>query len=235
MTSKAREKFYDLYALLQGHELPSRQGEVLDEPVKSKKDKKKRKKNLKTKEESKENEEIPDALSRVLEEFYEQSENLKVLKIGKDTIELKHEKDVHLDELAKKKDMEKSEKKGKKDKKDKKDRKDKKTKKEKKGKKNKNPMQHFEELCKEYTAKTGGNVEGFETQAEAPVEQKENLQSKEDKKVKFNLKMNSTRVFDQKHIIDSGSLTQIGTPARGILKRRPVAKSSGPTKKQKLQ
>ncbi|OMJ82797.1 hypothetical protein SteCoe_16394 [Stentor coeruleus] len=226
MTSKAREKFYDLYALLKGHELPSRQGEVAEDPVKSKKDKQKHKKNLKTKGESKDNEEIPDALNRVLEEFYEQSENLKVLKIGKDTIELKHEKDVHLDELAKKKHKEKSEKNGKKVKNDKK------VKNEKKSKKAKNPKHHFEEQNKEHTEKS---VEISNSQVEVPISQKKSLQIKEDKKVKFNLKMNSTKVFDKKNIINSGSLTQVVNPARGILKRRPATKSSGPTKKRKLQ
>lgn len=197
MSSRAREKFYDLYAVLQGEEVPNR--ELVIEGKKKKKIKKKLSEEVV--------EEVPEALEKVMKEFYHGSPQKKAPKhIGKDVLELKHERDLAVlnSQVKKKKQKKKS-------------------------------KLQFEQLSKEFTSMTGEKVEGMRITPMKPHKKstftETELPSK--RNVEFNLKMNTTQLFDKKNIISTLPLPKSPAPAKGILKEKYLKKKQNLKKRQK--
>ena len=205
MTAKAREKFYDLYAVLQGENIPDRNLAETEMTLTQKKKKRK------TDKKEKILKNIPDALDKVLKEFYEEGENPeekkeKVTKIGKDSLELKHENDTM--EIGKKK-------------------------------KKKREKKQFEDLCKEFVAVTGDEVEGFNL-ATTPMkkkkkEKKDNSPDLPKKRtVEFNLKLNSTQLYDKKNrVSNSSDFSPSAKPVKGILKSKNLKPDKSSKNKNK--
>lgn len=226
MNSRAREKFYDLYALLKGENLIDRSQ---TQPVQKKK-KKGKKKDKKTNENysndiSIDESSMPEALEKVMKDFYtkkktESDENQNPVdtknhnsdhfKIGKDVIELKHEREALEKSLAE-------------------------PKKTKKAKKTKTlPQSSFENLVSTFTAMTGKSVEDIS--APTPMKKKQKTIDSDlpmKRKVEFNLKMNTTKVFDKKKKIKDSSASQPVAQIKSILKKNLSKKSEKPKKKQK--
>ena len=205
MQSKARDRFYDAYAIITGEPVPNREEELTGNDGKRKKRKKNKNKKILSAPLSGEEqvtEVIPEALQKVMKEFYnpineilETKETLETLHIGKDVIELRHE------ELAGKK----------------------------KKKKKKKPEDTFEELCNDFSARTGKSLDGGEQSAKV-------VKGKNSRKVNFNLKMNKTKVFDNKNVVSSGVIDEPKKAGKGILKSRSFSSNSGkPTKKPRTK
>lgn len=200
MQSRARDKFYDAYAIVTGEPVPKREELKGNEEKKKKRKKKQRNLSVPLSIEEPVKEIIPEALQKVMKEFYnpinevlETKETLETLHIEKDVIELKHE------ELAGKK------------------------------KKKKRPKDVFEELCKDFSARTGKSMDGVEQGAKV-------VKGKNSRNVNFNLKMNSTKVFDNKGVVSSGTIDELKKAGKGILKSRSFSSNSGkPVKKQKTK
>lgn len=199
MQSRARDKFYDAYAILTGETVPKR--EDLNSAQSKKKKKKKNIVNEKTDSQVHAKEIVPDALQKVMNEFYqpikeinETKETLEMLHIGKDAVELKHEEMVG--KIKKKK--------------------------------KKAPEDVFNELCKDFTARTGKSMDGNNDKKKG----KGNSQ----RKVNFNLKMNLVKEFDKKNVVSSVSIDELKEPGKSILKRKN-SKSNSPKalKKQKTK
>ena len=221
MNSRAREKFYDLYAILQGDSIPEREPVIFDEASKKKKKNIKKNNNSGVVVNDNNEEKIPDALEKVMKEFYQQevedeeNYNKKDIKIGKDALELKHEHDLanNLD-------------KGQKNKK----------------KKKKRPLEQMvDDLCKEFVSKTGEAVVGMNMNI-TPMKKKQkkikelNSEISPKRNVSFDLKLNRTQLFDKKNSIGSLNFSLSPAPQKGILKQKnsAILKKSKPKKRPKL-
>jgi hypothetical protein len=195
---KARDRLYDAFALIKGGTLPDRQELGQKENSQKKKKKKKHKANQQT-------EGIPEALKKVMSEFFPQSQETEIeaLGIGKDIIELKHEKDLGI--LPKKK----------------------------KKKKSKRP-DPFDALCKDFSARTGQSVDDILISKESADQGsvKKLPKEKSSRKVNFNLKLNSTKIFDTKNIVSQSSGDNLRLPGKSILK---VQSGEKPSKRQKTK
>lgn len=200
MQSRARDKFYDAYAVLTGETVPKR-----EEPNGAERKKKKKKKkstgNDQAASQVAPKEIVPDALQKVMNEFYnpvkeiqETKETLEILHIGKDAVELKHEEMVE----------------------------------KKKKKKKKSSEDVYNELCTEFSARTGKSLDGKGDVKKA----KKNSQ----RKVNFNLKMNLVKEFDKKNVVSSVAADELKAPGKSILKRKNQnSNSPKPLKKQKTK
>ena len=220
-----------MYAVLQGEEIPDRKAPEI--PGISSENKKKKRKKQKGGREGKEEggekvgaeEKVPDALEKVMKEFYQgDQEAVTITKvktkknkhvIGKDSLELKHEYDLAKDASPGK------------------------VIKDKKKKKKQSDRSQFEELSKEFISITGDRVEGMNINP-TPMKLKKKSKDSEvelptKRNVAFNLKLNTTQVFDKKHIINTSISPRSSEPPRGILKvKHPKSNPQNPKKKAKL-
>lgn len=160
--------------------------------------KKKKKKNLQP-------EGIPEALKKVMSEFYQQpiENEIESLGIGKDIIELKHEQDLGI--LPKKKK-----------------------------KKSKKPQDVYDDLVKDFNARTGQVLDSSGQLAETGKKKKKFPIDKNSRKVNFNLKLNSTKFFDTKNIVSQSAGENLKTPSKGILKIK-AQEQAKPVKKQRTK
>jgi hypothetical protein len=195
-----------LYAAVQGQTVPDRNYPLA---INDEGKKKNKKKNKKIKKEAVQEivDEIPDALDKVLKEFYTQPAELlsQEKKIPKDSIELKHAKD--LSQSLKK------------------------PKKPKKSKKISSNSSKFDELHNEFTAITGKTIYDTEEPLQTPSNQ---IQLPTKRSVAFNLKLNKTLIYDKKKIISANVSPSLSTPSKSILKAKkskPV--ELNPSKKKK--
>ena len=148
---------------------------------------------------------IPEALKKVMSEFYQQpiENEIESLGIGKDIIELKHEHDLGI--LPKKKK-----------------------------KKTKKPQDVYDSLVKDFNSRTGQVLDSTGQLAETGKKKKRFPMDKNSRKVNFNLKLNSTKFFDTKNIVSQASGENLKKPSKGILKTK-AQEQNKPVKKQRTK
>jgi hypothetical protein len=108
-----------------------------------------------------------------------------------------------------------------------------------KKKKKKREKKQFEDLCKEFVAVTGDEVEGFNL-ATTPMkkkkkEKKDNSPDLPKKRtVEFNLKLNSTQLYDKKNrVSNSSDFSPSAKPVKGILKSKNLKPDKSSKNKNK--